>query len=192
MSWFRKTTVYTYSELVPELRNVLHQLIDTGIRSAWQRSEDPEYTFRFYASTSCALDRNSYVNDIPVELYYQSIERIVGDTRLYCIFPTGDPGFWYTVCFIHGRIQVRTTEPAVVPLTSRLARAAVRLAEESNDICPITLEPVASLTALAVGHCGHVCGEEAVSLQHCPMCRIRCAWTLYLRDGGRVGGETSA
>lgn len=176
MSWFRKTTVYNYGEIIAELREQVHNAIDVGIRDARNRSPHPDLMFRFYASTSWGFARSMYVENIPFSVYTESIERLFGATQQYCISAIGDPGYWYSVTFVQGRDAV-----VVQPLTSRMAKAAILFAKESNDVCPITLEPIASLTSVAVAQCGHVCSEGALALDKCPICRVRCAWTLYTK-----------
>ena len=182
MSWFRKTTVYNYDEIISELRDQVHNAIDAGIRDARNRSPHPELMFRFYASTSWGFARSMYVENIPFSAYTESIERLFGATQRYCISAIGDPGYWYSVTFVQGR---DTVVPVQRPraLNARMAKAAIALAKESRDLCPITLEPVASLTSVAVAQCGHVCSEEGLQLDRCPMCRVQCAWTLCVDAG---------
>jgi hypothetical protein len=183
MAWFRKTTVYNYGEIISELRDQVHNAIDAGIRLARSRSPHPELMFRFYASTSWGFARYMYVENIPFRVYLESIERMFGATHHYCISMAGsDPGGWYTLTFVQGR---DTVVPAHRPqsLNARMAKAAIALAKESGDVCPITLEPIASLTSVAVAQCGHVCSEGGLQLDRCPMCRVRCAWTLCVGAG---------
>jgi hypothetical protein len=175
-SWFSKTTVYYYPELISELLDQVHNAIDAGILHAHRKSRHPSDMFRFYASSSWMIDRNTYVEGIPYSAYTESIERLFGGTHQYCINMIGDPGYWYNVSFIHGRSAVTEMRPS--PLNARMAKAAIALAKESNDRCPITLEPVTTLRSMAVAHCGHVCCEDALRLDTCPMCRVRCVWTL--------------
>lgn len=57
-----------------------------------------------------------------------------------------------------------------------LARAAVYMATNTGEPCPITLEPLSSYTEFYVGGCGHVFSEAAKDLRKCPMCRQKVAW----------------
>jgi ankyrin repeat protein len=54
-----------------------------------------------------------------------------------------------------------------------LAQMALQTAVAAGDICPVTHEPYADCTSVAVNTCGHMISTEYGSLDKCPMCRTK-------------------
>jgi hypothetical protein len=68
------------------------------------------------------------------------------------------------------------TTKALPAFTAGLILEALRA---KNTECPVTMEPLASLTAVAVAPCGHACDAEVSKrLTSCPVCREGCQWTV--------------
>jgi hypothetical protein len=171
-SWFRKTTVFSYDSCIDELKQQVHALLDRNIQHAYESSLHGQYVFQINVPDSLPITRNSYVKDIPAEAYFDSVRRVVSP-RPYILYPVGgEHGLWYTVCLV--QIPVPQTRPVGV----RLARAAILTAREANDNCAITLEPLRSVSACAVSHCGHVFSEVAADLPVCPLCKMPATWTV--------------
>jgi hypothetical protein len=67
------------------------------------------------------------------------------------------------------------TAAALNPFVARLVAVAARNAKE---ICPISLDSMASCRNLYVPTCGHVCSDSGcLALSTCPVCREKTAWT---------------
>ncbi len=66
------------------------------------------------------------------------------------------------------------TPAALNPFVARLVAVAARNAKE---ICPISLDSMASCRNLYVPTCGHVCSDDGcLALSTCPVCREKTAW----------------
>lgn len=65
---------------------------------------------------------------------------------------------------------------ALPAFTAGLILEALRA---KNTECPVTMEPLANLQAVAVAPCGHACDAEVSKrLTSCPVCREGCQWTV--------------
>jgi hypothetical protein len=169
--WFRKTTVFSYDTCIDELKHQVHELIDRNIRYLYQSSPHGAYSFQFSISDSLPLTRDSYVRNIGPDVYFNSVRRVLAN-QSYIVYPTGGQhGFWYNVCIVQ-------TPNTIRPISVRLARAAIRVAQDANENCAIMLEPLRSVTAFAVSHCGHVFSEVAAELSTCPLCKSPATWTV--------------
>lgn len=178
-TWFKKTVVFSYAACVDELKEQVHALIDRNIQYMYQSTQYGNYSFQFTVSDSLPITRNMYVKNIPLEVYFESVQRVLHPLP-YIIYPTGGQhAMWYNVCLVQNPITNPTVVPAVPrPICTRLARAAIRASQDANDNCAITLEPLRSITAFAVSHCGHVFSESASELPTCPLCKSAAVWTV--------------
>lgn len=175
-TWFKKTVVFSYAACVDELKVQVHALIDRNIRYVYQSSQFGNYSFQFTISDSLPITRDMYVKNIPPEVYFDSVQRVLHPLP-YILYPTGGQhGMWYNVCLVQNSSTALVS--ATKPISTRLARAAIRAAQEANDNCAITLEPLRSLSAFAVSHCGHVFSESASELPTCPLCKSAAVWTV--------------
>lgn len=175
-TWFKKTTVFSYAACGDELKHQVHALIDRNIRYLYQSAEYGQHLFQFSVSNSLPITRDMYVDNIPPNVYFESVSRVL-DTQPYVLYPTGGQhGLWYTACILqnpqYSPVQV------IRPIGTKLARAAIRAAQDANDNCAITLEPLRSISAFAVSHCGHVFSEAAAELPTCPLCKAQAVWTV--------------
>jgi hypothetical protein len=169
--WFRKTTEFSYDTCIDELKHQVHELIDKNIRYLYQSSSYGTYSFQFAVSQSLPLTRNTYVKNIPRDVYFESVHRVLYP-HAYILYPNGGQhDIWYTVCVVQTTTSIR-------PISVRLARAAIRVAQDADENCAITLEPLRTITAFAVSHCGHVFSEVAAELPTCPLCKSAATWTV--------------
>ena len=168
MTWFSKTSTFNYADLREDMKTIIHMKIDKSIEYLYQSSN--RYSFQFTVGDSVLLTRDSYVKQIPKQVYLDSVARVINTP--FIIYPNGDD-YYFTVCVVQNSI---TTIPR--PIGVRLARAAIYQAKDANEICAITLEPLRSLTSFAVGQCGHVFDESAATQEVCPLCKALVAWTV--------------
>jgi hypothetical protein len=181
-AWFRKTTVYTYSTCVDALKQQVDAMIDRTINDLYQSSEHGDYSFRFPAPVSIAVTRDSYVDGIGPAVYFASVARVL-HPRPYTIFPNGDHGYWYVVCLLQGPAATAAAAAPARPIGARLAHAAIRHAQHTDEVCAITQEPLRTHTgAFAVAQCGHVFSEVAADLASCPLCMSPAAWTIVVES----------
>jgi hypothetical protein len=168
MSWFSKTSVFSYDELRDDIKNIVHIKIDKQIESIYQSNP---YYFQICVGNSVILTRDSYVKHVPKQVYFESVARVLGSVS-FIIYPNGDD-YYFTICV------VQTSSVSIPhPIGARLARAAIHQSKDNNETCAITLEPLRSLTSFAVSQCGHVFDESAARLDVCPLCKVNVAWTI--------------
>ena len=165
MSWFKKTSVFLYDDLRDDVKTIVHLKIDNNIKYLYQSNP---YHFQFCVVNSVVLTRDSYVKSIPKQVYFDSVARVLEHTP-FSIYPNGED-YYFTVSVVQNFIS--TTR-----ICERLARAAVIQAQNANENCAITLEPLNSLTSFAVSTCGHVFSEAALRLATCPLCKSPAIWT---------------
>ena len=168
MTWFSKTSVFHYEDLRDDVKTIVHMKIDKSILYFYE--SNPE-AFQINVGNSVVLTRDSYVKNIPKQVYFDSVARVLHNTP-FIIYPNGDDCY-FTVCVVQNY-----TSSVPRPIGVRLARAAIYQAKDANEICAITLEPLRSLTSFAVAHCGHVFDESAAALEVCPLCKAPVAWTV--------------
>lgn len=167
MAWFSKTSTFHYADLRNDVKDIVHMKIDEHMTYLHQYNP---YSFQICVGKSVILTRDSYVKQIPKQVYFDSVARVVQDP--FIIYPNGDD-YYFTVCVVQN-----PTTAVPRPIGIRLARAAIYQAKDANEICAITLEPLRSLTSFAVGQCGHVFDESAAALEVCPLCKTTVAWTV--------------
>ena len=170
MTWFSKTSTFQYADLRDDVKAIVHMKIDKSMEYLYQSSR--HYSFQFTVGDSMLLTRDSYVKQIPAQVYFDSVARVIRD-KPYIIYSHGND-YYYTVCIV----QNASVQYKPHPIGTRLARAAIYQAKDANEICAITLEPLRSLTSFAVSQCGHVFDESAASLDACPLCKAPVAWTV--------------
>jgi hypothetical protein len=73
------------------------------------------------------------------------------------------------------RLKLKTKYSKTAP-SQLLARAAVYMAINKNENCPVSLEPLSSYTNFCVGGCGHVFSESVKDIKNCPLCRQKVKW----------------
>lgn len=170
MTWFSKTSTFNYDDLRDDVKEIVHVKIDKNIEYLYQCNP---YSFQISVAVgnSVLLTRDSYVKNIPKQVYFDSVARILHAIP-FIIYPNGDDCY-FTVCVVQNSVP---TIPR--PISVRLARAAIYQAKDANEICAITLEPLRSLTSFAVSQCGHVFDESASALEVCPLCKTAVAWTV--------------
>ena len=167
MTWFSKTSTFHYVDLRDDVKTVVHTKIDKIIEYLYQSNT---YMFQFTVGNSVLLTRDSYVKNIPNQVYFDSVARVLCNTP-FIIYPNGDD-YYFTVCVVQNPLSTPR------PIGVRLARAAIYQAKNANEICAITLEPLQSLTSFAVSQCGHVFDESASALEVCPLCKTSVSWTV--------------
>ena len=168
MTWFSKTSTFRYADLRDDMKTIIHLKIDKSIEYLYQASP---YMFQIYVGDSVLLTRDSYVKQIPKQVYFDSVARVLSGAP-FIIYPNGDD-YYFTVCVVQNNVS---TVPR--PIGVRLARAAIYQAKDANEICAITLEPLRRLTSFAAAQCGHVFDESAAALDLCPLCKAPVAWTV--------------
>jgi hypothetical protein len=171
MTWFSKTSTFNYTDLREDVQTIVHIKIDKSMEYLYQSSNSQSYSFQFTVENSILLTRDSYVKNIPKQVYFDSVERIL-QNKPFIIYPNGDD-YHFTVCVVQNPISIIPR-----PIGTRLACAAIYQAKDANEICAITLEPLRSLTAFAVSQCGHVFDQSAAALSMCPLCKASVAWTI--------------
>ncbi len=87
-----------------------------------------------------------------------------------------------------GAAQVQAPQPApapahptILPLLSDFAAKMIAKATvaEEGAICPVTMDSLRRLNAVAVAPCGHVVSAAVYGqLTKCPICRKECQWTV--------------
>ena len=165
MSWFSKTTYFHYEDLNDHMKELVQLKIDKIIEYLYQSSHS-RHSFQINAANSILLTRDTYVKNIPPETYLDSVPRVLNIP--YIIYPQNNE--YYMVCIVQN--------PSPPKLSERLARAAVYQAQDANEICAISLEPLRSLSRFAVSPCGHVFSDEAARLDKCPLCKAPAIWTV--------------
>jgi hypothetical protein len=177
MSWFSKTSTFNYADLRDDVKAIIHRKIDQSIAYLYQSAN--AYTFQFIVGTTVLLTRDSYVKNIPEQVYFDSVERILRNIP-FIIYPNGD-NCYFTVCIVHNPVS-----NIPHPIGTRLACAAIYQAKDANEICAITMEPLRSLTSFAVSQCGHVFDASAATLSMCPLCKASVAWSICSPTPGPV------
>ena len=178
MSWFSKTSTFDYADLLDHVKSIVHMKIDKSIEYLYQYNA---YSFQFCVGNSLLLTRDSYVKNIPKQVYFDSVAHVLAETP-FIIYPNGDDCY-FTVCVVQ---NLASTIPLPIPIGVRLARAAIYQAKDANEICAITMEPLRTLTSFAVSQCGHVFDESASTLNICPLCKTLVVWTVCSPTPGPV------
>lgn len=169
MPWFSKTSVYDYETLRDDIKTIIHMKIDKRIQCLY---ESNKYMFQINVGNSVLLTRDSYVKHIPKQVYFDSVARVLNSSP-FIIYPEGDDCL-FNVCIVQN-----PSLPSPPSLSPRLARAAIYQAQDANEICAITLEPLRRITVFAVSQCGHVFDRSASELDSCPLCKtFPVAWTV--------------
>lgn len=163
-----------YIHLPPSLKQRTDEAITEDVRQEYAKATANGY--KLYTSPSCKIDNVLTIKHIPRDAWRTAIERVT--VRPYILTEIAlEENTLISITFIHGLSSLPPPPPPAI-----LARAAVRDGCQRGEICAITHETLAELSAFCVGSCGHLFGPEAFRYSSCPLCRATVQWTMVKRE----------